>query len=134
MNRIISREVRRQLARENARLPSALQALPRAAWPESSDPDNKPFAVWRSRNYLVQGFHEAGGITRLSVNKTAMRPDGQWEDGLTWDDLQDIKRQIGLGDYQAIEIYPKDRDIVNDANMRHLWILRAPLNIGWTKS
>ena len=48
-------------------------------------------------------------------------------------ELQDIKRQAGLGDYMAVEIYPKDRDIVNVANMRHLWVLRDPLQFGWRK-
>jgi hypothetical protein len=30
-----------------------------------------------------------------------------------------------------VEIYPRDRDIVNIANMRHLWVMAEPLALGW---
>ena len=57
-----------------------------------------------------------------------------WKDGLKWDELQKVKADVGYADDYAIEIYPKDKDIVNDANMRHLWVFRdKPLNIGWTR-
>lgn len=46
-------------------------------------------------------------------------------DGITWDDLQWIKRAAGYGDREAVEVYPLDDDVVNVANMRHLWILPA---------
>jgi len=68
---------------------------------------------------------------RLTVNRTAMRPDGEWEDGITWDELQAIKREIGYGDYYAIEVYPKDADLVDLANMRHLWVPAEDLPYGW---
>ena len=60
-----------------------------------------------------------------------MNPDGRWKDDITWDELQEIKRQAGYGNQMAVEIYPDDLDIVNVANMRHLWILDEPLPIGW---
>ena len=42
-----------------------------------------------------------------------------------------VKREIGFGDWYALEIFPRDGDIVNVANMRHLWMLATPLSIGW---
>jgi hypothetical protein len=33
----------------------------------------------------------------------------------------------------AVEVYPKDSDIVNVANMRHLWLVDDKTNIGWRK-
>ena len=54
-----------------------------------------------------------------------------WAVGISWDSLQDIKRRRGYGDKYAIEIYPREVDIVNVAAMRHLWVLPEPLNIGW---
>ena len=47
--------------------------------------------------------------------------------------MQAIKREVGLGDYMGVEIYPAERDVVNVANMRHLWVLRDPLPFGWKK-
>lgn len=62
-----------------------------------------------------------------------MLPNGRWDDGLVWDELQEIKRQLGYGNSQAVEIYPEDRNIVNVADMRHLWVLPARLNLGWVR-
>ena len=59
---------------------------------------------------------------------------GNWLDGISWDQLMALKRHIGYGELYAIEIFPRDTDIVNVANMRHLWILREPLSIGWFKN
>lgn len=131
MNKIVTREMRRALERENARQSAVLQIVPMSTWPDVSGMTQKPIAVFRSRDFIVQTFDEGVGITRLSIARTTMRPDGRWDDGITWDELQGIKRQIGFGDCQAVEIFPRDRDLVNVANMRHLWVLREPLDFGW---
>lgn len=133
-NRIITREMRRQLERDNAKQPSILTPIPKDQWPDLSSMEKQPNAVWRSRFHLVQAFEEAGGATRLSVNRTSVSNNGRWDEGMAWDELQMVKRQVGFGDYYAIEIYPRDRDIVNVSNMRHLWVMRDPLPIGWFKS
>lgn len=52
-------------------------------------------------------------------------------DGLTWDELQAIKRDVGFGDWHGLEIYPPDQQVVNVANIRHIWISPEPLWIGW---
>jgi hypothetical protein len=131
-----SREQRRKLARDNAKLPTVLQPVPIAEWPAYQAGASKiPYAVLRSRFFLVQCYQEHDGISRLSIARSEVdTSSGRWKDGITWEELQDIKRQAGLGDYMAVEIYPKDRDIVNVANMRHLWVLRDPLSFGWRKS
>ena len=114
-----------------AKRPMALTAVPKASWP--SEPGARPIEVWQSREYLVQLFEEPCGH-RLTVCRVMLGVDGRWEDGLSWDELQRIKRATGFGDTYAFEIYPRDRDIVNVANMRHLWLLREPLPIGWFAS
>ncbi len=53
---------------------------------------------------------------------------------MTWEELQEIKRQVGIGDFFAVEIFQRDKDIVNVANMRHLWVLPDPLDFGWMTS
>lgn len=132
---ITTREQRRQLKRDNAKMPTTLQPVPKSEWPAYQLSASKPpHAVWRSRLFLVQCYAEHDGITRISVSRTVIDPTtGRWKDGIAWEDLQDIKRQVGLGDYMAVEIYPADRNIINVANMRHLWVMRDPLNFGWKK-
>jgi len=130
--RVVTREMRRQLERDNAKRPAVLTPVPREQWPLPVNATRT--AVLLSREYLVQVFDEGDGVRRISANRTTARPDGRWGDGLTWDEMQEIKRQIGMGDRYAVEVYPRDRDVVNVANMRHLWVLPEPLSIGWFKT
>lgn len=127
-NRMITRQQRRQLERDNAKQPAALAQVQPENWPYAQP---KLIEVWRSRDYLVQVFDE-DGIERLSVARTSIDTNsGRWVDGISWDDLQRIKRECGRGMFNAVEIFPADKDIVNVANMRHLWVIRAPLPFGW---
>lgn len=66
----------------------------------------------------------------MSVCRTSMR-QGRWVDGISWDDLQRLKREAGYGESDAVEVYPADSDVVNVANMRHLWILETPIRFAW---
>ena len=125
-----ARQQRRAMAKQNAKRPSVLTQAPRYTWPE--DGNDRRIDVWVSRDYLVQVFDEAGA-TRLSVNRTTLRADGRWDDRIEWDELQRIKRAVGYGDAYAIEVFPRDQDLVNVANMRHLWVMAEPLPYGWMK-
>jgi hypothetical protein len=42
-----------------------------------------------------------------------------------------LKRECGRGDLDALEVYPVDPDIVNVANMRHLFFPPTPLSFKW---
>lgn len=130
---VYSRTERRLLKKENEKWPLKLMEVPELEW-RTCACDTKQFKVWRSRDFLVQAFNEPNGVIRLSVNKTIMLSSGRWDDGLSWDELQKIKQQAGYGDRFAIEIYPEDSNIINVANMRHLWLLPEPLNVGWKKA
>lgn len=132
MNRASRRDLQKILEKENAKRPVVLTMIPASAWP-AKPYDPSRVEVWISQKYLVQVFNEDGGIVRLSVNRTMPRLNGGWMENITWDELQDIKRDIGRGDSYAVEVYPRDGDVVNVANMRHLWILPEPLTVGWFK-
>jgi hypothetical protein len=120
------------LERANRNWPEALTDVPPDMWRAQSWDDSKRIRVLRSRRFMAQVFEEADGVLRLSVNKTELAPGGErWLEGITWDELQMLKRQAGYGDSFAIEIYPPALDEVNVANMRHLWILPERLNVGW---
>ncbi len=128
MTFITTREQRRQLARENMKQPAVLCEVPRHEWPTANA---KQLRVLRSRDFLVQEFHEpAPALVRLSVCKTTVQGQ-RWQDGITWDDLQRLKRECGYGDADAIEIFPADADMVNVANMRHLWVMSSPVPFAW---
>lgn len=122
-----SRNQRRQLEKDSAKQTLVLQQIPRSQWPEQPRP---PKEVWRSRNYLVQIYDEAGGIERMS--STVLRGE-RWADGIAWDELMNLKRQCGRGSRDALEVYPADRDIVNVANMRHLWLPAEPVSFAWRR-
>lgn len=42
---------------------------------------------------------------------------------ITWDKLQAIKNEVWGKDARAIEVYPRQGDVVNSGNWRHLWRL-----------
>ncbi|MEA3715886.1 hypothetical protein VBL48_16495 [Enterobacter hormaechei] len=89
--------------------------------------------MWANSYFLVQEFQEGNGVIRLSVNTTSIASSGRWKDGISWDALQEIKSAVGYGDRDAVEIYPRNSDVVNVANMRHLWITPEPISFAWRK-
>lgn len=114
------------------KLPEELMPVPEEEW--AKDETSVPrVAVWRSRHYLVQVFAEENGMLRISACRTTLKGD-RWEDGLTWDELQKIKHDIRLGDYWAVELYPPDHQVVNVANMRHLWCSELAPDYGWRRT
>ena len=125
-----SRAQRRQLARDNAKQPAKLELVPRELWPTSTV-DVDRLRVWRSREFVVQEFTaRPPAVVRLSVNSTTLSGD-RWQDGITWDDLQRIKNECGYALYDAVEIYPAQTDVVNVANMRHLWVMREKVSFAF---
>jgi len=88
-----------------------------------------PSEVWRSNRFIVQIFYEK--VTRLSVNRTMVNAKGEWLEGITWEELQDIKNQCGYRDKTAVELFPCACDVVNVVNIRHLFILDEIPDYQW---
>ena len=128
---VTTRQQRHNLKADNKKRPERLMAVPRNDWPENRSSEEM-IGLYVSRFFLVQVFQEPRGVLRFSVNRTEMGEDGRWKADISWDELQEVKRQAGYGDRFAVEIFPRDRDIVDVANMRHLWLLSEPLLFGWT--
>lgn len=118
---------RRAMAKENAKWPLHLKQIPRDIWP-SQRPD--VLEVWRSRGFLVQIYAEKNGHIRMSVNRTRHTGDN-WVAAITWDELMRLKRECGRGDLDALELYPADADVVNVANIRHLFFPPGPVAFKW---
>lgn len=91
-----------------------------------------PHHVYQSSQYLVQIFIESETLTRITVNSVNRRGNN-WQDGITFDELQAIKSAVGYGDKCAVEVYPEDSELINDANMRHLWVLNERPDFAWTR-
>lgn len=128
---IITREMRRQLERDNAKQPEALVQVAREAWPANYRPPGIA-EVWRSRGFLVQVYEPVHGAERLSVLRTTVdAAQERWKDGITWDELQRLKRECGRGARWAVEIYPEDAEVVNVGNLRHLWVLPEAPPFAW---
>ncbi len=127
-----TRQQRRQLKRDNQKQPSKLIEVPKELWPNTIV-TNKPIKVWRSKFFFAQLYNESNGYQRLSVCKSSLNDVGRWDDGITWDELMQVKRECGFADIDALEIFPADKDIVNVANMRHLFIPPEPINFAWRK-
>lgn len=125
----MNRADRRAAAREASRgYPAHLVPVPRSEWPAWPFDAEPPAEVWRSSRFLVQVYNlegAGGALCRLSI----MRVDRQ--DGITWDELQELKRQAGRGSAPAVEYFPPDRELVNRANMRHLVVLAAAPAWSW---
>jgi hypothetical protein len=92
--------------------------------------------AYRSRRFMAQ-LYQNGGWLRISVNRSEYLPEADcWKDGISWDDLMEVKAQLGFGDHDAIEIYPRNSDVVNVTNMRHLFLIPEGIEIDciWRKT
>jgi hypothetical protein len=65
---------------------------------------------------VLEVLTPAWGYTR---HLRVWRNDGRG--GIPWDDLQAIKDEMLGGETMAVEVYPPEGLLVNEANMRHLW-------------
>lgn len=117
------------LRKTNSLWPVHLTTVPRQDWP-AHNLDDGLADVLRSRNFLVQIYLEPGAL-RMSVCRTQLDALGRWRDGITWDELMQLKAEAGYADEWAVELYPPAAEIVNVANFRHLWILPGAPEYGW---
>lgn len=116
----------RQMRKDNLAQTVELSAIPRDEWPPGLAPDARRVRVLRNRKFLVQEFIERE-VIRLSVNRTEWdERRGCFRGDIAWEELQKIKAEAGYAERCAIEIYPPEADLVDVANMRHLWITEAP--------
>ena len=117
-----------------------LSALPRGPLKEVIGIIHMPGAprgiarAWRDNRYSVQLFHpvnagQLGHVERLSIRRHDEACD------FPWDEIQAIKNRVCGESREAFELFPRQADVVDVANMCHLWVLPegtiAPF--GWRK-
>lgn len=132
MNRAARRspEFREKFAAYQASQPKVLTQVPREKWP-AQQPGAVAIEVWRSQKWLVILYLEKSDCVRMTVNRAELDNRGKWAAEITWDELQQLKREIGRGETWMVECYPPDSKVVNVANMRHLWLLESQPAYGW---
>ncbi|WP_020178052.1 hypothetical protein [Methylopila sp. M107] len=125
---LVSRAQRRRL------LDAEAQARKSGSWP-----------VWRSDpiSYGAAGYGWAAEFSTVHHNgvfavlERAM-PDGVRHLGIsslsgvrpTWWEAQRIKDELAGVEATAVEVYPPRDEVVDEADMFHLWVLTAPLPFG----
>ena len=56
-----------------------------------------------------------GWVRKLSVERRDR------SDGITWDEMQDLRDEWLGADTTAVEVFPRADELVNERNRRHLW-------------
>ena len=123
---------RKWLQSENRQWPEQPMLVPVDQWPNYYRVRNV-IAVWRSREFVVQVLMVSAGLVRLTICRTEIDDEGNWKSNISWDELQALKNACGFADRDAVEIYPAAKDVVNVANMRHLWVMDEPISFKWKK-
>lgn len=119
---------RRAMQKENRKRPKKLEMIDIADVPSKG---NKPLVAWASRDFLVQ-MYDDNGYTRITINRTSIDNEGNWVDGITWDEIQKIKTDIGFHDYWALEVFPPNNHVVNVSNMRHIFLFQHKPDFAWS--
>ena len=77
----------------------------------------------RNRCFCVLERQAEMGITHLAVSSlSGIRP--------TWWEMQRIKNELAGEEATAIEVYPPKSQVVDEADMFHIWVLRGKLPFG----
>ena len=134
LSRTQRRLASKHMSREAAKYPDNLVQVPKSDWPESANSNKSLVEVWRSRDYLVQIYLEPPPcFVRLSILRTSLDSAGGWNQDIPWTEIQRLKSECRLGNLDAVEVFPHDKDVVNVANIRHLFVMQEPLSFAWRK-
>jgi hypothetical protein len=132
------KKLNRLVERESMKFTDKMRQVPENEWPVMAPTTGKypsiPLSVWRSKKFLACVWQEPTGYIRISIHRTIIDSSYQFVDGICWDDLQRIKNEIGFSDKDCIELYPAESDVVNVANIRHLFVLPEKSPYNWSVS
>lgn len=80
-------------------------------------------ACHKNRVFAVLDRLAEAGVRHLAVSSlSGIRP--------TWPEMQRIKNDLAGRDATAIEVYPPQHQVVDEADMFHIWVLRGKLPFG----
>lgn len=81
--------------------------------------------AWLNRTYSVQHIVH-NGLEVLMVRRHDGKPD------FPWPHLQRIKDQLVGPDREAVQVFPRADEVVDSANMAHIWIVPASERLPYT--
>jgi hypothetical protein len=125
----VTRQQRQELAIENLRFPVTMTEIPKddLARMKADTLGATPIRCWRSRHFIATlwlqpcaGFPNT--VRRLTIHRASITPDGEWKDGIAWTELERIKNECGFAGEWAVECYPPADQVIDIANMRHLFL------------
>jgi hypothetical protein len=76
--------------------------------------------IWINSLYQVNVTHPSPDLTHLSIKRRDKEPVHDWRH------LQWIKNLLVGPENEAVEIYPAESRIVDQANQYHLWVFTDP--------
>jgi hypothetical protein len=132
----LTRHLLRQFYNECSQFGAKMRQVPcPIASPDDPGGLCTPLAAFRSQTHAAILWRQPEGTLRLSVNRCRINEHkGTWADGIKWDELQRIKAECGFADKWMVEVYPPADDLVDVANMRHLFLLDDPPPYAWHKT
>lgn len=66
---------------------------------------------------------DMGKVTHMCIRSQGRKETGWQGEDIPWAEKQRIKNEIYGKELTAIEVFPKESELVDEANMYHLWIL-----------
>ena len=79
--------------------------------------------IWRCRKYEVLVIQYPDDTVHLSIKDPTRRH--------SWQELQRIKNDVLGEHWAAVEVYPSERLVVDEADIYHLWCTTEKLRVGW---
>lgn len=91
--------------------------------PNSSGWCRQVRAAMRNTIFAVMIRPAPGGVTHLAITSLS-------QDRPTWWEAMRIKNEICGEQATAVEVYPPMQNVIDEADMYHLWVLPEPLKFG----
>ncbi len=82
-----------------------------------------PDECWWNGVYDCFAKHHDDGITHLSIKRLDRAPLHNWRH------LQQIKNEVCGEEREAVEIYPRESRLADNANQYHLWVLPPGMDV-----
>src|SRR5476651_1750770 len=88
--------------------PDNLVKIPRSDWP--LDAPNSTDSIYQSNRYYVQVHSEEAGVKRLCICKFSLDENAQAHNDISFSQIMGIKKELGMGDQDMAEVFPRESD------------------------
>ena len=79
--------------------------------------------IYRNKQFLVIIFACGNGL-KITVSRNEYDYKTKRQKGnISWDELQQIKNDIGYSEHTFVEFFPKESELIDIDSVRHLWLV-----------